>query len=277
MDLRPIGIFDSGLGGLTAVREIMRVLPGENLVYFGDTGRVPYGTRSRETIVKYTRCDLNFLMSFNVKAVIAACGTASSIALPVVRGEYPIPMVGVIDCAARAARAATQNGRIGVIGTPATIRSDAYRRVLHELDPSLQIFSNPCALLVPLVEDGRFSRGDTVAELLVREYLAPLLEREIDTLILGCTHYPLLTGIFEEICGPGVTLISPGTTAADEAKILLTERGLLNTSGRRRQSSYFVSDNTVGFARSAEMFLGCPLEGELTRVDIEQYEKKKAE
>ncbi|MBC8536670.1 glutamate racemase [Feifania hominis] len=277
MDLRPIGIFDSGLGGLTAVREIMRVLPGENLVYFGDTGRVPYGTRSRETIIKYTRCDLNFLMTYNIKAAVVACGTASSIALPVVRGEFPVPMVGVIDCAARAARDATRNGRIGVIGTPATIKSDAYRRALHALDPALQVVSNPCALLVPLVEDGRFARGDTVAQLLVREYLAPLLERGIDTLILGCTHYPLLTDVFRDVCGPDVALISPGATAAADTKALLLEQGLLNTSGRRRQSSYFVSDNTVGFARSAEMFLGCPLEGELTRIEIEKYENRETE
>ncbi|MFR1434155.1 MAG: glutamate racemase [Acutalibacteraceae bacterium] len=188
MDNRPIGIFDSGLGGLTAVRQLLRLLPGEDIVYFGDTGRVPYGNRSRETIARYARQDCRFLLENDVKLLIAACGTVSSAAADILE-EMPVPAFGVVEPAAKAAVEATHSGRIGVIGTSATVRSGAFQRCITDLRQDVQVIMQACPLFVPLVENGWIDREDPVARGMAERYLQPLREQRIDTLILGCTHF----------------------------------------------------------------------------------------
>ena len=271
MDNRAIGVFDSGLGGLTAVQALRRLLPDEDVVYFGDTGRVPYGTRSAETILRYALQDLRFLMAHSLKCVVVACGTVSSVALPQLQQAVQAPVLGVIDSTVRAAAAATRNGRVGVIGTNATIRSETFQRGLLAINPELLVPARACPLLVPLVEDGRFAPGATVTELLVQEYVAPLLAQDIDTLILGCTHYPLLTDIFRAACGPPVALIDPGHETVRDLRALLQETGGLREAGTPGTERYYVSDSAQNFLQHAGMFLGGPVQGEATRVDIENY------
>lgn len=195
MDQRPIGVFDSGLGGLTAVREIRSILPSENIIYFGDTSRVPYGGRSAEILLRYARQDVRFLRTFDVKALLVACGTVSTNALPVLAAESDIPILGVVEPACAAAAQVTRNKKVGLIATAASVRSGAYERCLSALDGDIQVYAKACPLFVPLVENGRFRPGDTVIETVAAEYLAPLRAIGIDTLILGCTHYPLLSEI----------------------------------------------------------------------------------
>ena len=207
MDNRPIGVFDSGLGGLTVVKQLKQELPNENIVYFGDTGRVPYGTRTKEIIIKYTRQDINFLRCLDVKFIISACGTASAVALDSVAGDYSVPIIGVVGAACKAAISATKTGRIGVIATTAAINSGAYEKNILALAPSVQIFTKSCPLFVPLVENGYFKKGDPVATIVAKEYLEPMITAGVDTLILGCTHYPLLEDIIAEIMGDKVILI----------------------------------------------------------------------
>ena len=214
MDDRPIGVFDSGLGGLTTVRELCRLLPEEDIVYFGDTGRVPYGSRSRETIVKYARQDVAFLRTFDLKTIVIACGTVSTTALDVLAAENPIPVLGVVAPAARAAARATRSGSIGLIGTQASIRSGAYERLIRAENPAARVLAQPCPLFVPLVENGRFRPGDVVIETVAAEYLAPLREAGVDTLVLGCTHYPLLEKVIGAYMGPEVRLINSGAEGA---------------------------------------------------------------
>lgn len=268
MDNRPIGVFDSGLGGLTVVRQLLRQLPGEDICYFGDTGRVPYGSRSKEIIAKYARQDCRFLMGMDVKMIIAACGTVSSTA-PHVLAELPLPAIGVVESAADAAARATRNGRIGVIGTAATIRSDAFRRRLELDDPALRVFQRACPLFVPLVENGWIDRDDPVTRLAARRYLEPLAEQQIDTLILGCTHFPLLTDILSDIMGEGVTLIDAGREAAVACAGRLEESGALNRTKRRGFCRFYVSDRPEDFSRMAAMFLGREMDGEVETVQIE--------
>ncbi len=270
MDQRPIGVFDSGLGGLTAVRELRRLLPGEDLIYFGDTGRVPYGTKSRETILRYARQDVAFLRSFDLKAVIVACGTVSANALTELTAENDLPIFGVVGPAARAAVAATKNKRVGLIGTAASIRSAAYEREIARLDPAVEVYANPCPLFVPLVENGRFRAGDKVAELVVEEYLAPIRDAGVDTLVLGCTHYPLLARLIGDFMGPGAALIDTGAACAAHAARTLADQGLLarRETGRCR---YFVSDATGDFARLAGIFLGEPVGDSVEQVEIQRY------
>lgn len=268
MRSKPIGVFDSGLGGLTAVRQLIRILPHENIVYFGDTGRVPYGNRSREIIRKYTAQDINFLLSQNVKLIIAACGTASSVALDV--GEaLSIPFTGVVKTASRAAAQATRSGRIGVIGTATTIRSGAYERELHQIDPKLAVFSQACPLFVPLVEDGLVAPEEEITRLVAERYLAPLKEKQVDTLLLGCTHYPLLTPILSRIMGEGVTLIDSGREAALWTRTLLTRHGLLNDSPQPGFRRFYVSDRVEGFLAVASMFLGDDCCHDIQQIDID--------
>ena len=215
MDTRPIGVFDSGLGGLTAVRQLRRMLPGEDIVYFGDTGRVPYGSRGRETIIQYARQDIGFLLSKNVKFIVAACGTVSSTYPPAEAAHLPVPFTGVVGAAARCAAAATRTGRIGIIGTQATIRSGSYQALLRQLVPDAQLFAKACPLFVPLVENGYVNDGNPVTKLVIADYLTELRDTGIDTLILGCTHYPLLERLIGEFMGPEVALIDPGKATAN--------------------------------------------------------------
>lgn len=271
MDRRPIGVFDSGLGGLTALRELARIMPEEELIYFGDTGRVPYGSRSRETIIRYARQDVAFLNSFDPKAIVIACGTVSTTALDILQQECAVPIFGVVEPAARAAARLTRNKQVGLIGTEASIRSGAYERALAALDPAVQVDARPCPLLVPLVENGRCRPGDRVAELVVAEYLAPIRERGVDTLVLGCTHYPLLKELVAAYMGEDTALVDVGEQCARWVAGQLEGRGMRTDRtepGRRR---YFVSDSTGGFARLASLFLGEDVTGDVEQIDITLY------
>ena len=270
MDARPIGVFDSGLGGLTAVKQMEQVLPGESIVYFGDTGRVPYGSRGRELVRRYARQDMEFLLSQNVKAVLAACGTVSSVARDI--GEaLPVPYLDVIWPCAQAAAAATKTGRIGVIGTAATIHSDSYRSALLGINHKLQVFPQACPLFVSLVESGVVAPQDEVTRLVAERYLAPVRAAEVDTLILGCTHYPIISATIGSVMGRGVTLIDSGREAALALAKTLRERDLLCPEGVPRQARYYVTDTPENFLNVAELFLGHSVEGRTQRIEIESY------
>lgn len=265
MDNRPIGVFDSGMGGLTTVRRMHEIMPAENIIYFGDTGRVPYGTRSPETILRYTRQDVAFLRSFDIKAIVVACNTVSAVALETVASEIDVPMFGVVWPACRKAVEGTRTGRIGVIGTAATIRSGIYERMLKRARPELSIFTKECPLFVPLVENGRVRRGDIVIETVAAEYLAGFKAQGVDTLILGCTHYPLLEEVIAAYMGPDVTLIDSGAAAADFARrMLIPAEGV----GKTR---YFVSDDPESFRSLAGLFLNGEIADAVGRVDIAKY------
>ncbi len=268
MDLRPIGIFDSGLGGLTCVKEIMKIMPKEDIIYFGDTGRVPYGTRSRETIVKYVRQDINFLKTFDIKSIIIACGTASSAALPMIEDEFDTEITGVVFPAAKKAADTTKSGKIGVIGTEGSIRSGKYKEELEKLNPDFHILSKACPLFVPLVENGYLNGKAT--HLIAEDYLLEMKKEKIDTLILGCTHYPLLSDIIRDVLGDGVTLIDSGAAAAEFAKERIEKRSL---QAEREQGSckFFVSDITESFSKQGGMFLNREITEQVKRINIENF------
>ena len=265
-----IGVFDSGLGGLTAVRELRRILPGEDIVYFGDTGRVPYGTRGRDIIVEYAKQDIAFLLSKGVKAVIAACGTVSSTLPAEVAASLPVPYMGVVESAARAAVLATKTGRIGVIGTPATVASGSYPAAIRRLMPGAAITATACPLFVPLVENGYFGVQNPVTRLVAQEYLKDVKSAGVDTLILGCTHYPLIAPVLADLMGPGVTLVDVGRAAAQSARHMLERTGLLRAP-RQGKVEYYVSDSTEQFDRLAHIFLGEYAGGSVQRIDIDAY------
>lgn len=272
MDGRPIGVFDSGLGGLTAAGELARLLPTESIIYFGDTGRVPYGSRSRETILKYARQDVAFLKTFGLKAIVIACGTVSTVAIRELKEENELPIVGVVEPAGLAAAAATRNGKIGLIGTQASVRSGAYERVIASVRPDIQVTAQACPLLVPLIEAGRIHEGDIVIETVVSEYLEPMKEAGVDTLVLGCTHYPLLKKIISKQMGEHVILIDTGEQCALRVAKLLKEKDLLAPTDRKRGGKqYYVSDAPAGFVRTASFFLGEQIEDAVERVDIDRY------
>ncbi len=256
MDNRPIGVFDSGVGGLTVVRELKKELPGENVVYFGDLARLPYGSKSKENIITYSRQIIRFLEKQDVKAVIIACGTASANALPTVRGEFALPVMGVVEPGARAAVAATESGRIGIIGTSATVRSGEYPRLIGELAPGAEVRAKACPLFVPLAEEEELE-VDVAAEV-ARVYLKELKEAGVDTLVLGCTHYPLLAELIGAEMGPRVRLVNPSRAAVLEAKEFLAAKGLL---ARRKQGScrFYVTDNTEHFESLAMRILDVPM------------------
>ena len=271
MDMRPIGVFDSGLGGLTAVHSLWKILPEENLIYFGDTARVPYGGRSKETILKYARQDVRFLRSFDLKAILIACGTVTTTSLDTLQTENDLPIVGVVEPTCRRALLVTKTKKVGMIATLASVRSGAYEATLRRLDPTVEVICKPCPLYVPLVENGRFRRGDIVIETVAREYLEPLKETGIDTLILGCTHYPLLTEIIGDIMGPGVTLVSAGEESAFELKRMLKARDLRADEDRQGESEFYVSDRAEDFENIASVFLQENLRHTARRIDIDQY------
>lgn len=271
MDERAIGVFDSGVGGLTAVRQLQALLPGERIVYFGDTGRVPYGSRSPETILQYAKQDVNFLLSKNVKFLLAACGTISSTLPAEYAAALPVPYIGVLDAAAAAAAKATRTGRIGVIGTSATIRSGSYAQRLTALLPGVRVTTRSCPLFVPLVEDGRVEPGDAVTTAIATEYLAPIKAAGVDTLILGCTHYPLIAPILAQVMGPAVTLIDPGRETALVAQQALARAGLLAPQGARGGTDYYVSDLPEGFEALLQLFVGPQGAGRVQRIAIDNY------
>ena len=268
MDNRPIGIFDSGLGGLTCVKTVTEIMPNEDIIYFGDTGRVPYGTKSTDTLVKYVKQDISFLESFNIKFIIIACGTASCAVLPNIQNEISTDIIGVLKPTCRKAAAITKNNKVGVIGTQSTINSGNYTKIIKELAPQTEVISRACPMFVPLVENG-YTSGE-IARLLIEEYLEPIKEKGVDTLILGCTHYPHLADEIQKYMGSGVTLINSGAEAAAEAKNRLLSQSAL--SGKKRGTvKYYVSDSVDGFEKLAGMFLDKHINGSVEKIDIDKY------
>lgn len=253
-DNRPIGVFDSGLGGLTVVRELNRVLPNENIVYFGDTGRVPYGTRSSETIKRYAKEDAEFLLSQDVKMIVAACGTVSSVAGDILKA-LPVPFFEVVSHSAKQAANTTKNGVIGVLGTGATIKSERHKQYIKEILPDAAVVSSGCTLFVPLVEEGWYADDDVMVLEAAKRYLKPILEAKADTVILGCTHYPVLKGAISSILGSDVRLINSGTATSLAIRDFLNENDMLN-EGKRFDDKFFVSDKPEFFKDFASVLLG---------------------
>jgi len=249
---KAIGIFDSGIGGLTVLKEIVATLPQENIIYLGDTARVPYGIRSPETVTRYSFENTNFLLEQEIKMLVVACNTASAISLEAVKKEYPLPVIGVLEPGARAAVAATRTRKVGVIGTEATIGSGAYEKAIKRLSPDIEVHSLACPLFVSLAEEG-WTDND-VAELVAGKYLAPLRDRGIDTLVLGCTHYPLLKTVIGRAVGPGMTLIDSATeTAKEVADVLKKLKWKGQGEGLRK---YYVTDSPSRFEKIGKRFLG---------------------
>ncbi|HAQ39469.1 MAG TPA: glutamate racemase [Clostridiales bacterium] len=253
MDNRPIGIFDSGVGGLTVMREVMEQLPYENIIYLGDTARIPYGSKSEQTIRKYANQCSSFLKSKDVKTIVIACNTASSIALENVQKNFDLPVIGVIDPGARSAAAVTENGRIGVIGTIATINSNAYQAKIMEYLHDAEVIGIPCPLFVPIVEEGW--EYSNVAELTAEKYLDELIEHDVDTLVLGCTHYPILRYTIKKVVGPDVRLVNPAYETARDLKKLLTENNMLNENYDNAKYEYYASDAPERLRRIGGNFL----------------------
>jgi glutamate racemase len=250
----PLGVFDSGIGGLTVAHALFERLPGESVIYYGDTARVPYGPKSPETVRRYGGEILAYLLERGVKMVVVACNTSTAHALDHLRARAPVPVVGVIEPGARAAVAASRSGRIGVIGTAGTIASGAYERAIRAVAPGAEVHARPCPLFVPLVEEGWFDHP--AAELIAREYLAPLQRVGVDVLVLGCTHYPLLTPLLGRVLGPGVRLIDSAEETAAAVRQELEARGLLAPPGEPVVHRFVVSDDEPHFRRVGAQFLG---------------------
>ena len=264
----PIGVFDSGVGGLTVAREIMRQLPHENIVYFGDTARVPYGSKSRNSIIRFSGQIIRFLETKSVKAIVIACNTASALALEAVKEETAVPVIGVIVPGARAAVQATENGIIGVAGTEATIRSETYTKVIKEMNPEAVVIGKPCPLFVPLVEEG-FAKHKITKEV-IDIYLSEMRRTEIDTMILGCTHYPLLRSRIMAYFGEKVHIVNPAYETAMDLKKILNERGIANESGEAASYEFYVSDAAEKFTQLANTILSYDLAA-TKLVNIEEY------
>ena len=262
--MKSIGVFDSGVGGLTVVKELVRQLPYEDIVYFGDTARVPYGIKSKETVIRFSIENILFLLKHEVKLICVACNTVSSVALPAIKSHFRVPIVGVITSGVREAVYATRNKRIGVIGTRGTIESQAYVRQIKQLDPQVKVTAVACPLFVPFAEEGWLSGSEVLS--IARKYLKPLKKAGVDTVILGCTHYPLLKPVLKKVLGARVTLIDSAKQVAMEVKKLLAQEGLLNTGRRKARHKFYVSDNAKWFGDVAERFLGAPL-GEVRKVN----------
>lgn len=267
----PIGVFDSGVGGLTVAREIMRQIPNEKIIYFGDTARVPYGSKSQETVTRFSKQIVRFLQTFQVKTIVVACNTASAYALDELEKESEIPVIGVVKPGAKAAAEVTRNGRIGVIATEATIGSQIYSKYIKELNKDVTIYGKACPLFVPLVEEGLWQ--DPVTDEIARRYLAELIDIDIDTLILGCTHYPLIRSTLGRIMGGDVTLVNPAYETARELKELLAEKGLLNEELPKlgeNQYQFYVSDGAEKFKRFANSIIKYGILSAKT-INIEEY------
>ena len=267
----PIGVFDSGIGGLTVAREIMRQIPNEKIVYFGDTARVPYGSKSKETVTRFSRQIVSFLETHHVKTIVVACNTASAYALDELEKEFDIPIMGVVKPGAKAAADTTRNGKIGVIATEATINSHIYGEYIKELNPKVQIWGKACPLFVPLVEEGLLQ--DPVTDEIARRYLTELIDLDIDTLILGCTHYPLIRSTIGRIMGEKVNLVNPAYETARELKEMLAEKNLLreNAPGLGdNQYQFYVSDTTEKFIRFANSIIKYGILS-AKQVNIEEY------
>jgi len=256
MDIRPIGVFDSGIGGITAAKRIMEVLPHENIIYLGDTLRAPYGSRPVDEIIKFASEEAAFLATFDVKAMIIACNTICFSTHEILQDLYDMPIYEVINPAARAAITKTKNKKIGVIATSATIKSGAYENAIKKAAPDADVFSAECPRFVPLVESGKVSADDPEAFTAASEYLAPLCEAGIDTLILGCTHYPLLSGVISRVVGPNVALINSGAEVISCVSDDLQKNNMLNKSGEKGTVKYYVTGDVKKFGETASIFLG---------------------
>ncbi len=267
----PIGVFDSGVGGLTVAREIMKQMPNERVVYFGDTARVPYGSKSKETVTRFSWQIVRFLQEQQVKAIVIACNTASAIALPEIEGEIDIPIIGVVKPGAKAASSSTRNGKIGVIATDATIHSKIYSRYIKDMRPGADILGKACPLFVPLVEEGLIE--DPVTDEIARRYLSELIETGIDTLIMGCTHYPLLRKTLQKTMGDDVVLVDPAYETAKECRQMLADMNLLNDTEPQLGDNpyrFFVSDEADKFKNIANTILPYGILG-AKKIDIDEY------
>ena len=267
MSWRAIGIFDSGVGGLTVLRELTRVLPQEDTIYFGDTARVPYGTKSPDTVIRYAQEIAAFLTTRDIKLLVVACNTASAVALPTLRRQLSIPVVGVIEPGARRAVQVTKSGVVGVIGTAGTIRSSAYTRAIKRLNPNISVLAKPCPLFVPLAEEGW--TDNEIARLTAHQYLDEVREAGVDSLVLGCTHYPLLKKIIAEAMGPRVTLVDSAEETARTVAEILREKKLLRPVAEQGNHHYYVTDVPAGFIRVGNRFLGGRL-GDVYQVSLEE-------
>ncbi|MCM1023082.1 MAG: glutamate racemase [Prevotella sp.] len=270
MNNNAIGVFDSGLGGLTCLKELNKLIPNENVIYFGDTARLPYGTRSRETVLEYANQDIAFVKKKNVKMIIAACGTVSSVLGSGKTSDGDVPFTGVLLPAAQAACGLTRSGRVGVIGTEATIRSGAYGKAIRAIRPDVSVIGAACPLFVPLVENGFTSRDNQVAKLVTEQYLAPIKKEGVDTLILGCTHYPIIRDVISDFMGSSVTLVSSGEEAAKYAYNMLMSRGMLSDRKEQGTNTYYTSDSIELFGENARAFLGSSLNGDVFKVGIDE-------
>lgn len=270
MNNNAIGVFDSGLGGLSAVKQMLKAMPNENIIYFGDTGRVPYGNRSTDTIRRYAMQDANFLLKNNVKMIVAACGTVSSVA-PDLEDKLNVPYTGVVLPTCYTALRQSKNGKIGVIGTTATINSHSYKSRIELKNPKFQVFEQDCPMFVPLVENGFIDRNDPVVKLIVEKYMSELKNAGVDTIILGCTHYPLLKDAIADFMGKDVLLIDSGKETALYTKKVLMENSLSNTDIEEGTAQFFVSDTPANFENIASLFLSKDMSGKASQINIEDY------
>lgn len=268
MDRRPIGIFDSGVGGLTVAREVRKQLPHEDIVYFGDLARLPYGSKSKENIISFSRQIIRFLLTKDVKAIVIACGTASSNSLHIVSQEFDLPIIGIVEPGSKAAVETTRNGKIGIIGTEATIDSGAFSYFINIESDQLEVYTKACPLFAPLVEEGWFE--DEVTKEISKRYLKGLKDHKIDTLILGCTHYPLLKPVIRQLMGDEVKLINPGEETAKQLKKLLDKANLVNADDHKGTEEFFVSDSTKKFEDLAGRILNKPMLP-VKKINIEKY------
>lgn len=266
MSWKAIGIFDSGVGGLTVLKEIVRVMPQEDTIYLGDTARVPYGTKSPETVVRYALQIAEFLSGKDIKLLVVACNTASAVALEALQSVLSIPVVGVIEPGARRAASVTKSGKVAVIGTEGTVKSSAYTKAIKRLADDIQVVTRACPLFVPLAEEGWVD--NEVARMTARMYLEGLREEGVDTLVLGCTHYPLLKAVIEEVMGSGVTLVDSAEETARTVAGILRENGLIRPASEQGNHHYFVTDVPAGFIRVGNRFLGGEL-GDVYQVNLE--------
>lgn len=268
MEKGPIGVFDSGIGGLTVVKEVMDILPNEDIIYFGDTARVPYGNKSKDTIEKFSLQICRFLETKNVKAIVIACNTASAYALKEVREKFDIPILGVISPGAKEAVKNTRNNKIGIIGTEGTVSSGAYSNKINEIKENINIFSTPCPLFVPIVEEGWSEKE--ASYMIASEYLDSIKKSEVDTLVMGCTHYPLLNNVVQKIMGEDVLLVNPAKETAVELKNVLESLKSTNPKKEIGEYNFYVSDNSKRFVKVGENFLNKKIE-KILEIDIENY------
>lgn len=267
---KPIGIFDSGIGGLTVLKEISRILPNESIAYFGDTARVPYGTKSKETVIKFSVQDADFLMDLDVKMIVVACNTASSLSLDVLKRRYDIPLVGVIEPGARKAASITNKMKVGVIGTKATVLSGIYEKEVKSFNPGINVVSVSCPLFVPLVEEGWLAGA--VTKQIAKVYLEPLKKSGIDVLILGCTHYPLLKPVIQDVIGRRVLLVDSAKETAKEVKKIIEENGIYKNRKEKPVYKFYASDEPLLFRKIGERFLGRSI-GSIEKAEIELRER----